>query len=522
MASYAGFVSVSVSRLQVMAERTRKKVPTSETVRPHYGLASGGLCTDGTTVLPVHIYSPSIDAWRSGDTDVSVSSVSAVPMVDGDDDVAAPAPRREPEKRVLRALELQRLLATGEASFGMAETTTRTRTPHGGVSSVWSETVGGLSSDSGVTSAAYEETKTRQVFIREKISGVRSRRKDDSATKREADTATVLQRDVAALLPEPAAAARANVGSGGGPDTAPALASTLVKHMAESGHAAYKDFTENARITGAEVMGARQLYVSLASLREYTLLDKGRVPGLTIVDSMGSVVQVHMDKTRVLWAAILDADGSTEAVRFGAVSRTLWKAADYLAKRLSAGAFEATVVVQSPLLNGSQHMWGGAHQIPIEFMSADDRRLPFAPGVTPTDNIRFGRMTDSLVRPFVSKTLPFACVFHCLSSQRHCLSPVFSLPSCTKTVPFACVFHCRFSIGQCLSPVFSLPSFSETVPFACVFTAFVSTTPPFACVFQCMSSQTSNRRSFSSWRPSSNGSRAATRPLSVTNWTGSG
>ena len=49
-------------------------------------------------------------------------------------------------------------------------------------------------------------------------------------------------------------------------------------------------------------------------------------------------------------------------------------------------------------------------------------------------------------------------IFHCavwvLSfSFRLCLSPVFST-AVSKTLPFACVFHCLFSFRLCLSPVF--------------------------------------------------------------------
>ena len=79
--------------------------------------------------------------------------------------------------------------------------------------------------------------------------------------------------------------------------------------------------------------------------------------------------------------------------------------------------------------------------------------------------------------PSFSKALPFACDygntfrlrFHCLPSQRHCLSLA------TTAIPFACVSTAfllkgtafRLRLRQYLSPAFPLPSFSKTVPFAC-------------------------------------------------------
>ena len=77
------------------------------------------------------------------------------------------------------------------------------------------------------------------------------------------------------------------------------------------------------------------------------------------------------------------------------------------------------------------------------------------------------RLAHRLVEAEVSmQTLPFAGVFHCLSSLIHCLSLVFSLhfyattlpfacvcplPVFAKTLPYACVFHCLSSLKHCLS-----------------------------------------------------------------------
>ena len=96
----------------------------------------------------------------------------------------------------------------------------------------------------------------------------------------------------------------------------------------------------------------------------------------------------------------------------------------------------------------------------------------------------------------VKRSLPFHVVplpFHCLSTYFHCdLTTVLRgsspgdlghlprriraawLPAVghgrttfrfAETVPFACVFHCLTSLSHCLSLVFSLPVYAETVPF---------------------------------------------------------